>query len=56
MLAKIGGLAMFGLHLPSIVSSMISLDGVMNRFKMPGQMMADNIGSLPTEAVISSIM
>ena len=56
MLAKIGGVAMFGLHLPSIVNSMISLDGVMNRFKMPGQMMADNIGSLPTEAVISSIM
>ena len=56
MLAKIGGAAMFGLHLPSIVNSMISLDGVMNRFKMPGQMMADNIGSLPTEAVISSIM
>ena len=56
MLAKIGGAAMFGLHLPSIVNSMISIDGVMNRFKMPGQMMADNIGSLPTEAVISSIM
>lgn len=56
MVAKIGGASMFGLHLPSILDSMISFDGVMNRFKMPGQMMADNIGSLPTEAVISSIM
>ena len=56
MLAKVGGAAMFGLHLPSIVNSMISLDGVMNRFKMPGQMLTDNIGSLPTEAIISSIM
>lgn len=56
MLAKIGGASMFGLHLPSILNSMISFDGVMNRFKMPGQMVADNIGSLPTETIVSSIM
>ena len=56
MLAKTWLASILGVPMPSILYSMFSFDSVMNRFKMPGQMMADNIGSLPIEAVISSIM
>ena len=55
MLAKTWLASILGVPMPSILDSMFSFDSVMNRFKLPGQMLTDNIGSLPSEVVLSSL-